>query len=186
MGNDQGKPNFKELSKGTKFSTKELSDWHKKFKKDFPDGKINKQQFITLYQKMFGDDKAASTEFCEHVFKRYDTDNNGVVDFKEFITTLSVASRGTNEEKLMWAFKLYDKDNNGRTSQSLMILSLANFFYLAIYKSRNVANPSQKAKDTARSILNKADDNRDNRLSEAEFIMHVKDCPEIKDMLHGF
>ena len=46
-------------------------------------------------------------------YHRYDCDGNGFVDFKEFMTTLSVASRGTPDEKLIWAFKLYDKDNNG-------------------------------------------------------------------------
>ena len=118
MGNDGSKPDFKELSKGTKFSTKELNEWYKKFKKDFPDGKINKTQFVLLYQKMFGADVNASNEFCEHVFRRYDQDGDGVINFKEFMTTLSVASRGTPDEKLSWAFKLYDKDNNGYLTES--------------------------------------------------------------------
>lgn len=70
MGNSQDKPNFKELSKGTNYNVKELKDWYNKFRKDFPDGKINKAQFTALYQKMFAADASASQEFCEHVFRR--------------------------------------------------------------------------------------------------------------------
>ena len=70
MGNDQQKPNFKELSKGTKFSTSELESWYKKFKKDFPDGKIDKLEFALLYQKLYPGDPTASKEFCDQVFKR--------------------------------------------------------------------------------------------------------------------
>ena len=71
MGSDSSKPDFKELSRDTKFSMKELQEWYKKFKKDFPDGKINKNQFVTLYQKMFGKEGSSSDEFCEHVFQKY-------------------------------------------------------------------------------------------------------------------
>ena len=44
----------------------------------------------------------------------------------------------------------------------------------------------EKAGHMAKRILAKADDNKDGRLSEAEFVYHAKDCTEIKDMLQGF
>ena len=46
-------------------------------------------------------------------------------------------------------------------------------------------NAASKAVVTARKILRIADDNRDGRISESEFIRHAQDCPEIKDMLQG-
>lgn len=52
------------------------------------------------------------------LFTRYDTDGSGFVDFKEFMTTLNVASRGSTTEKLLWVFKLYDKNNNGYLLES--------------------------------------------------------------------
>lgn len=181
MGNGNTKPDFKELSKGTKFSMKELQEWYKKFKKDFPTGKINCSQFVVLYQKMFGAEGTASDEFCEHVFKQYDSDGNGTIDFDEFMTTLSVASRGTTDEKLLWAFKLYDKDSNGFLVESEVVDILT-----AVYKSRSVENAQGKAQHMAKKILKKADDNGDGRLSEAEFVYHAKDSSDIKDMLQGF
>lgn len=182
MGGKGSKPDFKELSKGTKFTTKELQDWFKKFKGDFPDGKINKAQFIKLYQKMFdtGSD-ADAAEFCGHVFRQYDKDNNGWIDFKEFVTTLSVASRGTTQEKLHWAFELYDVDRSGFLSESEIVEILSS-----IYKSRGQPDPKTKATEVAKEIFSKADDNKDNKISEAEFVKHSGNCSAIQELLQAF
>jgi len=182
MGGKGSKPDFKELSKGTKFTTKELEQWFKKFKGDFPDGKINRQQFIKLYQKMFDTNADAdATDFCSHVFRQYDKDNNGVIDFREFVTTLSIASRGTPQEKLHWAFQLYDKDASGYLTEAEIVEILSS-----IYKSRNDPNPKVKAAEIAKEIFSKADDNKDNKLSEAEFVKHSSHCTAIQELLQAF
>ena len=69
---------------------------------------------------MFGTTGDA-TEFCNLVFDQYDKDHSGVINFNEFIMTLSVASRGTIDEKLLWAFDLYDRDNNGYLSEAEIV-----------------------------------------------------------------
>lgn len=180
MGNDGSKPNFKELSKSCKYSTKELNDWHKKFKKDFPTGKINRLQFIEMYQKMFGSEGDVN-DFCEQVFRKYDVDGDGTISFQEFMTTLSVASRGTTAEKLHWAFSLYDVDGNGYLTEKEITDILT-----AMYKSRGHPNPSLKAVDTTREVLERADDDKDGRLSEAEFVRHSSNVEAIKEMLQAF
>ena len=43
---------------------------------------------------------------------------NGEISFQEFMTTLSVASRGSAEEKLHWTFRMYDINGNGTISRS--------------------------------------------------------------------
>lgn len=180
MGNDGSKPDLKELSKSCKYSTKELNDWYKKFKKDFPSGKINRTEFVDLYRKMFGTDGDVK-DFCEVVFKRYDSDGDGTISFQEFMTTLSVASRGTTQEKLRWAFGLYDIDGNGYLTEREI-----NEILTAIYKSKGHPKPALKADETTREILSKADDDGDGRLSEAEFIKHSCNCEAIREMLQGF
>lgn len=47
------------------------------------------------------------------MFRAFDEDNNGAIDFREFIIGLSVSSRGTPDEKLGFAFKLYDVNRDG-------------------------------------------------------------------------
>ena len=43
--------------------------------------------------------------FCEHIFRTFDTDGNGYLDFKEFLINLYTTTAGTAEQKLEWAFK---------------------------------------------------------------------------------
>ena len=44
-------------------------------------------------------------EFSDHVFKTFDKDKNGFIDFKEFLLAIDVTSTGSPEEKLEWAFR---------------------------------------------------------------------------------
>jgi Ca2+-binding EF-hand superfamily protein len=43
----------------------------------------------------------------------FDSDGNRFLDFKEFLMAINVATRQTEESKLVWVFKLYDVDNDG-------------------------------------------------------------------------
>ena len=47
-----------------------------------------------------------TSQFCDHVFRTFDMDRNGFIDFKEFLFAIDVTSCGTPEQKLGWAFRL--------------------------------------------------------------------------------
>ena len=49
-----------------------------------------------------------SDNFAEHMFRTFDRDKTGKVDFREFVTLLSMAMKGTPEQKLSWAFDMCD------------------------------------------------------------------------------
>ena len=59
--------------------------------------------FLSIYSKCFP--KLNAKKFCEHVFRTFDTDQNGFIDFKEFLLAIDVTSSGSPEKKLSWAFR---------------------------------------------------------------------------------
>ena len=67
--------------------------------------------------------------FVDQMFKVFDTDGNGLLDFqvifpccltfsnvfKEFLLLINTAVSGSLHDKLMWAFMIYDKDLSGNS-----------------------------------------------------------------------
>ena len=92
------------LMVNTRYDEATISEWYKGFKADCPGGKLSPDLFMKIYSKCFPAGKAE--EFCAHVFRTFDSDNNGFIDFKEFLLAVDVTSAGTPEEKLNWAFRL--------------------------------------------------------------------------------
>ncbi|KAI5286965.1 Neuronal calcium sensor 1, partial [Ascosphaera atra] len=116
-----------ELQKATAFDKKELNQWYKGFIADCPSGQLSKDEFSKIYRRFFpyGD----PTSFSNYIFRAFDLDDSGYIDFREFICSLSVTSRGSLEEKLDWAFRLYDIDGDGKITYNEMLAIVR-----AIYK----------------------------------------------------
>lgn len=78
---------------------------HKQFKKEVPSGTIAKKDFNLVMKGMGFDDPFLS----ELLFAGFDQDRDGVVNFKEFISSLSTLTRGTPDEKIECAFETVEK-----------------------------------------------------------------------------
>lgn len=123
MGNNKSSALSKELlqdlKSNTKYSESELCTWYQSFLKECPSGKISKQQFEGIYASFFPN--ADPTKYARHVFRSFDTNADGTLDFKEYIVALHLTSGGKTMQKLEWAFALYDVDGNGTISKNEML-----------------------------------------------------------------
>ena len=109
---------IKDLQKEVDFTGEEIQQWYKEYTKSCRYGRhLTEKEFSEVYTKTFGGD---ATQFARHVFRTFDGDGNGKVDFKEFLVGLSVTASDNLEKKLKWAFKMYDIDGNGSISREEM------------------------------------------------------------------
>ncbi|XP_022237595.1 neuronal calcium sensor 1-like [Limulus polyphemus] len=113
------KNELEELESTTNFKTQQLQKWYKDFMQDCPDGHMTKEVFRKIYGQFFP--AGNPSPFVDYIFNVFDSNKDGVVTFKEFITAIAVTTHGSVDDKLKWAFKLYDIDNDGYVSRFEML-----------------------------------------------------------------
>ena len=109
MGCIKSKPGLSQedlefLKSHTRYDENTIKEWYKGFKQDCPNGRLTPPKFVDMYKLFFPSGNAE--QFCDHVFRTFDTDKDGNIDFKEFLLAIDVTSTGSPEEKLKWAFRI--------------------------------------------------------------------------------
>ncbi|GMS91337.1 hypothetical protein PENTCL1PPCAC_13512, partial [Pristionchus entomophagus] len=170
------KEDLEYLKKNTNFSEERIKEWHRGFVQDCPNGNLPRAKFIKVYKDFFPSGRAEA--FCEHVFRTFDTDNSGFIDFKEFLQVLNVTSSGTPKQKLEWAFKMYDIDGSKTIDEKEMVKIMESIYEMLGPQVTKAADLSPKKR--ARIIFKKMDVNDDKELTQQEF---VDGCLADKELL---
>ncbi|PGH23585.1 calcium-binding protein NCS-1 [Polytolypa hystricis UAMH7299] len=157
---------LEELQAATHFDKKELQQWYKGFLKDCPSGSLTKEEFQKIYRQFFpfGD----PSSFANYVFRVFDSDDSGMIDFKEFICALSITSRGKMEDKLDWAFQLYDIDGDGKISYEEM-LAIVEAIYKMVGSMVKLPEDEDTPEKRVRKIFRMMDKDENGSLDLAEF-----------------
>ena len=115
-----------------------------------------------------------------HIFRLFDRDGNGSIDFKEFMVVLYVMSSGTPEENLKQIFKVFDLDEDGRISRQEITRIVRDISYLFTFED----NPKGYNADTLGAMaFQEMDINHDGWVTEEEFISACFSHKQISTML---
>lgn len=121
MGNKAGKALNKKTIKGYQDATGFLPDEIKalynqfaQFKTDSEDGKDGPEAVINRkeFQLALG---CSDSLFVDRVFQLFDKNSDGLINFAEFLTGISILStKSTLEQKLHFSFDVYDFNGDGK------------------------------------------------------------------------
>jgi len=169
-GDRLSKEELEFLRSNTRYDAGTINEWYKGFKQDCPDGKLTPAAFMKIYSKCFP--AGGAGEFCDHVFRTFDSDKNGFVDFKEFLLAIDVTSSGSPEEKLNWAFSMYDVDGNGWIDLLEMTKMVRSIYQVISARGGRVPGerPGESVESRAESIFKRMDLNSDGRVTRQEFV----------------
>ncbi|KAI0988509.1 hypothetical protein GJ496_005910 [Pomphorhynchus laevis] len=155
------------LASETHFNAQEVYRWHVEFIRDCPDGRLSRAQFSKVYKAMSDDEDHGS----EYIFAAFDTNNDGNIDFEEFLKAISVTTRGTYNEKLEMVFRMYDLNHDGLIYKEELQIILKVLFNSTV------------SSDRINEIFNMLDIDGDNKISKSEFISVSSRSDDIRQLL---
>ncbi|KAL0166632.1 hypothetical protein M9458_038476, partial [Cirrhinus mrigala] len=81
--------------------------------------RTSKSSVQQIYAKFFPESDAKA--YAQHVFRSFDANDDGTLDFKEYVVALHMTSSGKSNSKLEWVFSLFDVDKNGYVTKPEVI-----------------------------------------------------------------
>ncbi|XP_063726673.1 neuronal calcium sensor 1-like [Symsagittifera roscoffensis] len=173
------------LLENTDFSAEELKRWHKKFKKENPSGKITKKEIQDILASRFPDGDPAQA--AARVMQIFDRDQSGFLDFFELVTALSIARKGSKEDKLRLAFNMVDTDNSGTIDMSeLSELMKALHNLVGLTVSRFSTEEDDTPDSHAVRMMEVFDKNNDNEVTFEEFCEGIQNNPNLAVLITNF
>ena len=100
----------------TAIARDEIDQHYDNFLSKHPDGKVTRRGFANMMQACFP--SRDTTQLESHIFRMYDSNGDGHVDFREFMIVLYVMSNGTPEENLKKIFQVFDINNENQSENT--------------------------------------------------------------------
>uniref|UniRef100_UPI0037E70DAB guanylyl cyclase-activating protein 1 n=1 Tax=Semicossyphus pulcher TaxID=241346 RepID=UPI0037E70DAB len=161
----------------------ESHQWYRKFMTECPSGLLTFYEF----KQFFGLRNLSDTSdaYVKTMFTTFDMNDDGFIDFMEYVAALSLVLKGGVQQKLRWYFKLYDIDGSGCIDRDELLLIIKSI------RAINGIPNETSAEDFANMVFDSIDINGDGELSYEEFMegiqkdeMLLKTLTESLDLSH--
>ena len=120
------------------------------------DGKVNKAELLKGLQSKYKSDTLEQD--VEQIYHNIDMDNNGYIEYEEFVRAAVSKERFINENVLKFAFRYFDKDGSGEIT----------FDEIEDVFKESVSDKS-KVHESLKKIISEVDTNGDGIISFSEF-----------------
>ena len=142
-----------------------------------PKGRMKPKEFREFMSKALPEKDSNKME--KHVFRIYDANNDGFIDFEEFMIVFHIMSAGNQEEVLRKIFRVFDVNSDGTISKKELTRLIKDMYGLLKTEDPNVA-----AKDfIAKSAFVEMDKDEDGKVSLDEFTTACLSQEEFSKML---
>merc|ERR1711970_1006278 len=182
MGSKNGKPVLREediatLVKSSGLDEAQVKDAFDSFVAEHPNGKMKPKDFREMMSKALPKKDASKME--KHVFRIYDSNNDGYTDFSEFMLIFFIMSDGTPEEVLEKIFRVFDVNSDGTITQKEMTKLIKDMYGLI-----KADDPEAESKDLmAKSAFAEMDKDADGKITCSEFTTACLSQEKISKML---
>jgi len=149
----------------TTLGKEKLKEQYQNFMNNHATGQMSKKSFKKMMKESYPG--ANTKKLSGHVFRMYDSNGDGSVDFREFCVAMDIFNNGSPEQNLKQIFKVLDINNDGKIHIMELIEVVRDIFDLAKERSPN----STENWDTlAGAAFAEMDVNTDGEITEEEFI----------------
>ena len=155
---------MKYIKQNTKFDENDIKNWWKTFQTDCVDGKMTPEQLRRICEMVWPEFEME--ELANHLMRAFDTDDDGFVDFKEFMVGINTTAYGTEKEKIQNVFRMYDIDGN-KVVELHEIIKIMKASYKALIPC---IEDSTFISKEAKMTFDAMDKNKDQKVTEEEFL----------------
>jgi len=129
------------------------------------DGKITKDELIKGFQQFLEVSPDSIVDDVDKIFRNIDSDNNGFIEFEEFVRGAIDKEKFLQEDTLKFAFQYFDKDGSGEiTSEEIK----------KVFFSTNTKINPEVVDNQMKLIIQEVDQNSDGKISFQEFSTMMK------------
>jgi len=161
------------LKQKINISDEEIRVQYQDFQNCYPEGTISEEQFMEIF--------ANNTVFSPmSLFRVFDEDGSGSLDFLEFTLALNCTSLNNPEDKLSWIFNVFDEDGGGTID-----IDEVKKLVVSLLKLTSTPVVSDNIEACVKAIIDTMDEDGNGQISKDEFVNNALKIEFINNILNA-